>query len=146
MYKGQRDAFLEIVVAQENCAELIDSTGQLWVEVFIPPNDLLNLGDVWSSIVIPPKQVFFVDDIYNLIQVNSGAVLTCLFKYWNDDHTKRVPRGQEYITTDQVLVRFLQYEYYKKHGYPNGQTHFMSAIEKAYYESGLKMIEYIRRV
>lgn len=142
MYKGKRDSMLGIVVSQDCCSLFRDNSGVEWIEVFIPPRNLSNINDRWSSIAVPPNQVCFIDDIYNEIFVNAGAVLTCLYKDWNQDGTRRVI-GCEREVTEMILVRFLQYELYKRNRVQTGC--YLDALWQHYLSSGLKMIEYIKR-
>ena len=143
MYKGERDSMLGIVVPQNCCSLFQDNAGHDWVEVFVPPKDVRNMAHPWSSIAVPPKQVCFIDDIYNEVFVNSGAVLTCLYKNWQSDGSRYVV-GSEREIAEKILVRFLQYERYKKYGlqttYPS-----LDSVEHHYVDSGLKMMEYIKR-
>ena len=143
MYKGLRDSMLGIIVPQDCCHLFTDNNKTEWVEVFIPPKDVSKMCQPWSSIAVPPSQVCFVDDVYNEIFVNAGAELTCLYKEWNTDGTRRVV-GSEKEIVEFILARFLQYERYKKYGMMTGYVN-LNILEHDYQVSGLKMIEYIRR-
>lgn len=143
MYKGSRDSMLGIVVPQDCCSLFRDNSGLEWVEVFIPPRDAHSMKERWSSIVVPPNQVCFIDNVYNEIFVNSGAVLTCLYKDFQPDGTRYVI-GYESELTEKILVRFLQYEKYKRHGLASCNTPLVM-LEQDYLNSGLKMMEYMKR-
>lgn len=145
MYKGKRDPMLGIIVPQDCCLFFTDSNQKDWIEVFIPPEDIANIQLPWSSIAVPPNQVCFVDDIYNAVFVNSGAVLTCLYKVPNPDGSRSVS-GQERAVTERILARFLQFEYYKGHFNSPYTSYNVDSLYADYVNTGMTMIEYIRLV
>ena len=144
MYRGARDSMLGVVVNQAYCQLFTDSSGKDWVEVFVPPHRMLDYNKSWSSIVVPPVQVNFIDDVYNEVFVNSGALLTGLYKAY-DANGKRVPCGQEQFTSEQMLARFLQLEAVTQNRIRSKKDSIVDEIYKNYVASGLKMIEFIRR-
>ena len=145
MYRGRRDSMLGIVVNQTYCQAFTDRSGKEWVEVFVPPYKMADYSKPWSSIAVPPEQVNFIDNTYNEVFVNSGALLTGLYKMY-DSTGVRVPSGKtEQFTSEEMLSRFLQLEAVLQNRVTSNKETITDEIYKNYMASGLKMHEFIIR-
>lgn len=144
MYRGSRDPMLGIIVPQTCCNSFMDHAGKEWVEIFIPPNDMRYMAAPWPSIMVPTQQVYYIDDEYNEFYINAGAVLNLIYKSVDPKTGKRFGTGMDKEVAERILGRFLQYEYFKQHGIPNGTVDMVDELYNNYMASGLKMFMYIK--
>lgn len=144
-YVGKRDIPLEIVVPQSLCHAFIDNNGRNWVEIEIPPRDLRMLDTVWSTIVVEPAHVYYVDnEPYNMFWVNAGAMLNLYYKERSIQSDTRSIVSAEQDTSEQILVRILQWEAYRNGRVTSNRSNILKAIETDYLQSGLTMMNFIR--
>ena len=113
--------------------------------MFVPPYKMADYSKPWSSIAVPPEQVNFIDNTYNEVFVNSGALLTGLYKMY-DSTGVRIPSGKtEQFTSEEMLSRFLQLEAVLQNRVTSNKETITDEIYKNYMASGLKMHEFIIR-
>lgn len=146
MYRGGRDPMLGITVRQSMCSPLKDGAGMDWVEIFIPPEQPGEYYGTWPSIVVPPEQVYCLNDYYNEFFVNARTVLTLCEKDLPGLNGVRPIIGKSVDMAENVLARFLLYEFYTRQGASACRHWDVSRIRSDFERSGMKMLPYILRM
>lgn len=148
MYTGLRDPEIPIIVPKSHCHEYLAKDKNMYIEIFIPPENYTDYDKPWGSIMLKPTQVFFLpnDQTFNQIMVNDEANIINSTK---DENRKVLAR--EVLTPKQIIGRELKY--WKKQAceaagfIPSPELSARELNSQIYYtkfeQSGMQMYQFI---
>lgn len=120
MYSGSRDPEIRIAVLQEHCYEYYAQNSNLFIEIYIPPENHKDYNQKWGSIMVKPTQVYYIPNTNcNLFVLNDGATIVNSVK--NNTHTQVI--NMEILTPNQIIGRELKYHDYIAQNYKYKQIY-----------------------